>query len=61
MTIAQVEALQNKIEEKRINVKNKKNNVLKVWWFEIKPLTLHPETKTQCQGNKKVEKKNGNK
>ena len=30
--------------------------MLKVWWFEIKPLTLHPETKTQCQGNKKVEK-----
>ena len=30
--------------------------MLKVWWFEIKPLTLHTETKTQCQGNKKVEK-----
>ena len=38
-----------------------KNNVLKVWWFEIKPLTLHQETKTQCQGNnKKVEKNENN-
>ena len=34
-----------------------KNNLRKVWQIQKNVLTLHQETKTQCQGNnKKVEK-----
>ena len=39
-----------------------KNNLRKVLQIQKNVLTLHPETKTQCQGNnKKVEKKMENK